>query len=268
MIKKFAIHGVPRTGSTWIGELFNSSPHVCYRFQPLFSYALKSYLTESSSSDEVTSFYDELFVNQDAFLSQSAARLSGKLPCFEKDVITHVGYKEVRCHNILPNLLRVTNTVKFLFIIRNPFSVINSWLNAPREFRADLHWIPQEEWRYAPKKNLDRPEEFNGYERWKEATLMFYHLKVQHPNQVMLLNYDDLLNNTVESAKKAYQFLELEYTHQTEEFIASDSQNSKDPYSVMRSDQSDEKWKTQLDPIIVNAIKNDLTNTGLEHFLA
>ena len=33
--------GVPRSGTSWFGELFNSSPRVAYRFQPLFSYAFK-----------------------------------------------------------------------------------------------------------------------------------------------------------------------------------------------------------------------------------
>ena len=43
-----AIHGVPRSGTSWIGEIINSSPNVLYKFQPLFSYALKDFLTTFS----------------------------------------------------------------------------------------------------------------------------------------------------------------------------------------------------------------------------
>ena len=45
---KVAIHGVPRSGTTWLGSIFDSSPNVIYRNQPLFSYAFKSYLSEHS----------------------------------------------------------------------------------------------------------------------------------------------------------------------------------------------------------------------------
>ena len=268
MIQKFAIHGVPRTGSTWIGELFNSSPRVCYRFQPLFSYALKGYLTESSSLRHTEDFYNELLVNNDAFLSQSRARVSGKLPTFDKKEITHVGYKEVRYHNILPNFIRSSKDVKFFLIQRNPFSVINSWLNAPREFRADLGWSHMEEWRYALKKNMNRPEEFNGYEKWKEAALLFHYLSVQYPDRVMILPYDELIKDTEAVVKRAFKFIELDYSDQSNDFISGSSSANDDAYSVYRSEQTDDKWKLQLDPEIAKKIKEDLRGSVLEGLIS
>ena len=267
MIQKFAIHGVPRTGSTWIGELFNSSPHVCYRFQPLFSYALKGYLNESSTSTQVDAFYDELLANEDVFLSQCDTRLSGKLPTFEKNKITHVGYKEVRYHNILPNLIRRSKDVKFFLIQRNPFSVVNSWLNAPREFRADLGWNPLHEWRYALKKNLNRPEEFNGYEKWKEAALLFHYLSKQYPEQVMILRYDELLTNTEAVVRRAFEFIGLDYTNQSDDFIKGNRRADDDAYSIHRRGQTDGAWKLELDKKIISAISDDLAGSDLERYL-
>jgi hypothetical protein len=267
MIQKFAIHGLPRSGSTWVGEIFNSSPQVCYRFQPLFSYALKGYLGESCSSIQVDEFYEALRLNEDAFLCQSSARNSGKLPTFEKSEITHVGYKEVRYHHILPNFIRRSKGVKFVLIQRNPFSVINSWLNAPREFRGDLGWDRLEEWRYALKKNLNRPEEFNGYEKWKEAALLFHYLAEQYPDRVKILRYDELLMDSVCQVRKVFRFLGLNYTNQTDAFLNEATATDTDSYSVVRSGQTDDKWKTQLDPEIVEAIAKDLEGGVLDFFL-
>ena len=38
-----SIHGVPRSGTSWLGQILDSSPKVRYKFQPLFSYAFKKY---------------------------------------------------------------------------------------------------------------------------------------------------------------------------------------------------------------------------------
>lgn len=43
MMHKIAIHSVPRSGSTWLGEILNSSANVKYCFQPLFSYKFKEF---------------------------------------------------------------------------------------------------------------------------------------------------------------------------------------------------------------------------------
>ena len=159
---KVAIHGVPRSGTSWIGEILNSSPHTAYRFQPLFSYTLRDFLTNASTREDIDLFFQELLHIDDAFINQTVKRQSGDFPQFNKGEITHVVYKEVRYINILFNMMRRAEDVHLCAVIRNPLSVINSWLMAPREFRADLGWSELEEWRYALKKNLNRPEEFNG----------------------------------------------------------------------------------------------------------
>ena len=82
MIHKFAIHGVPRSGTTWVGELFNSSPNVCYCYQPLFSYALKGYLDNSTNSVRVDKFYEELAVTGDSYIAQSEGQNLWQITCF------------------------------------------------------------------------------------------------------------------------------------------------------------------------------------------
>ena len=266
-LAKIAVHGVPRSGTTWLGEIFNSSPRVIFKFQPLFSYALKDFLTPDASRQEIDAFFEALRVTEDAFLDRSDERERGLLPSFTKEEATHVVYKEVRYHHILRNLLRKSPDVRLVAFVRNPLSVINSWLRAPREFRADLGWEEREEWRYAPKKNLKRPEEFFGYERWKEATRIFQALKDQHPERVHVLEYRKLLADPEAEVAGLFAFCSLEVGEQTREFLVrSTSESHPDTYSVFRAGQSDDKWRTELDPAIADEILTDLAGTALAQF--
>src|SRR5690606_410177 len=164
-MKRIAIHSVPRSGSTWLGNIFNSHPKVAFKYQPLFSYTFKNALDEKSTKNDILNFYKNINNSNDNFINQKEGIVKGIIPEFiKRPPLTHCCYKEVRYHNILENLLEKDSTIKVIGLIRNPLSVIYSWLNAPKEFRKDLDWRVSEEWRYAPKKNLNKPEEFNGYE--------------------------------------------------------------------------------------------------------
>ncbi|MES9972002.1 MAG: sulfotransferase domain-containing protein [Candidatus Thiodiazotropha sp.] len=263
-----AIHGAPRSGTTWIGEIINSSPNTIYKFQPLFSYAHKDFLTPSSTKQDIQEFFDRLAECKDRFTNRTVERSEGKLPTFEKQNITHIVYKEVRYHNILSNMMRRSDELKLVAIIRNPMSVINSWFNAGREFRQDLGWNKLEEWRYAMKKNMNKPEEYNGYEKWKELANLILQLKQQYPDRIYWMQYSKFLENSVQETKSLFQFLGLDFTAQTEEFL-SESANSHidDPYSVYRSAQTDDAWKTLLPTEIVREIEADIKDTALEIFL-
>jgi hypothetical protein len=201
-------------------------------------------------------------------MDQTAKRNSGDFPKFHKTQPTHIVYKEVRYMNILYNLMRRSESVFLCAVIRNPLSVTNSWLRAPREFRRDLGWDEQEEWRYALKKNLNRPEEFHGYEKWKEAANIFLQLKARYPSRVHVAQYSKFLTDVVEESEKLFGAVGLELTDQTREFLrqSSSSANSS-PYSVFRADQRDDKWKTELHPRIAQQIVDDLKGSPLEEQL-
>jgi hypothetical protein len=64
------IHGAPRSGTSWLGQLFNSSEHVAYRYQPFFSYAFKERLSVRSGALEIQRFFDDLRNTEDDFVLQ------------------------------------------------------------------------------------------------------------------------------------------------------------------------------------------------------
>ena len=94
---RLAIHSVPRSGSSWLGQIFNSSPSVCFRFQPLFSYAFKDYLNKESTMEDILRFFEVIARSNDDFLLQKDKVYSGEYPCFDKkEQFSHIVYKEVR----------------------------------------------------------------------------------------------------------------------------------------------------------------------------
>ena len=206
-MKRVAIHAVPRSGSSWLGQILNSSEKVCYRFQPLFSYAFKDFLNEHSTKKEILTFFDKITRSNDNFLLQTDKINSGEYPIFRKEEsFAHVVYKEVRYHHILENILKQDQEIKVIGLIRSPFAVISSFLNSPREFRKDLGWKESDQWRYAEKKNLNRCEEFFGYEKWKEVYFLFKRLASEYKDRFCLVNYDSLVKDRCNEVERIFEF--------------------------------------------------------------
>ncbi len=268
-MKKIAIHSVPRSGSTWLGSIFDSSPNVAYRFQPLFSYSHKSQLNEFSSTEDIQIFFNDILYTDDEFVLQKKAIINNLVPVFKKSTITHIVYKEVRYHNILKNLLRKDKEIKVIGIIRNPMAVINSWLNAPKEFKKELGWNALEEWRHAHRKNLGKPEEFNGYEKWKEVAYLFEELKKTYPDRFYLIKYDELMKNTLNLVEDVFYFCDLKLNEQTILFInkSKNIDKSDEKYSVYRTKNSDNNWKDELSKEIVEEIKKNISGTNLIKYI-
>lgn len=265
---KIAIHGVPRSGTTWLGEIFNSSPNVKYLYQPLFSYAHKAYLNENSTVEQINDFFNRLRFCTDSFTNQLDTRKDSKLPNFEKSQLNHIVYKEVRYHNIIEHLLNTDPELQVCLIIRNPLAVISSWLKAPREFRGDLGWKIDEEWRAAAKKNLGLAEEYHGYYKWKEAAFLFIKLKKMFSDRVYLLKYSDLVRDTEVSVSQLFDFFHIKLYEQTLGFIEnSKNKSNEDAYSVYRTKSSDDNWKSGLPGEIINEVVDDLKGSPLEKYL-
>ena len=203
---KIAVHGVPRSGTSWVGSIFDSSKNVIYRHQPLFSFEFKSGLTENSSCKIIEQFFINISKSNNAFITQEKEKENGLVPSFKKDQPTHIIYKEARYHNIINNLLKQDKEIKIVGIIRNPKSVISSWLNAPKEFDKE-NWDIMTEWRSAPSKNKSLVEEFYGYEKWKEVANLFLSLNENYPKRFHLVNYKDLLNDHDKVVSEIFSFL-------------------------------------------------------------
>ena len=264
-MNRFALHSVPRSGSSWVGAVLSQHPEVNYFFQPLFSTSFPNQLKTNSSFEDIKHFYSQLKTSKDSFINQISF---GKENKTKNHNAINVLYKEVRYHHLIQNLLTQDPEIKIIGLVRSPLSTINSWLNAPKEFRKDLNWKELEEWRYAPKKNSNSIEEFNGYEKWKETTLLFEKLQTLYPNRFKLIRYSDLINDSIKSFDNLFRFMNLEMNVKVLSFLSEiNSKNDNDAYSIYRKEARDDLWKTQLNPIIIQEIQKDLLNLDLETYL-
>lgn len=265
-----SIHGVPRSGTSWLGQIFASHSDVAYRHQPLFAYRFKDRLNLQSTSDDIYYFLHELYqVFDDEFILDVNRRESTRE--FWQTVVKakspkYLVMKMVRYHHLLRLFLEKIEGVKIIGIVRHPCAVINSWLQAPKEFPTG--WNAHEEWRYASKKNAGRIEEFNGFEKWKEVALMFLQFEQEYPSKFCITQYESLASAPEAEVSRLFSFVGLNIQKQTLDFIRiSQSKHDPDPYAVIKNPNSYRRWDMELNPSIANEIITEVQNTEIERFL-
>lgn len=264
-----SIHGAPRSGTSWLGKIFDSHPAVAYRFQPLFSYRFKNAISETSSSQEVENFLNDLYAETaDEFILQLKQKSSGVHPnnLIKNTHASALVMKEVRYHYVIRALLKSVSGIKIIGIVRHPCGVINSWLKTPREFNHQ--WAPLDEWRLAPSKNQYRNEEYYGFEKWRELAAMFLELSSEYPDSFKLVRYEDLVREPMQTISELFVFCGLQMHIQTQEFLlASQTTEIDDPDTVFRKSDVAHRWKSELVYEIREAILNEIADTDLQIFL-
>ena len=231
-MKLLAIHGMPRSGTTWLGSIFDSSPESKYLLQPLFSFDMKGMLTELSDKAEIEAFKTKMMTTMDPFATQTSPDRSGLKETFKKSSPTFLCYKETRYHYILQNLLLRDNNAAALLIIRDPAEAIESWYNAPKEFNPQ--WSIQEEWYFAREKRMNSKSEYYGLESWIETTTLFEKLEQQFQNRVRIIRYENLSESPISEIQSAFDFFNLPLFPQTVDYINRSAlhRDSDNPYST------------------------------------
>ena len=261
------IFGAPRSGTSWLGQIFNSHPDVKFCYQPLFSYEFKSTLSLDSSEGEIDCFFKKMLVTDNDFILQKDQKARGVHPIFKKNKNpSRLAIKHVRYHYLIEHFLKIYKNVKIIGIIRHPCGVINSWLKTPREFKPSWN---MDEWRSGAIKNQDKKEEYNGFEKWKEVSRLFIRLEEEYPNNFKIFRYEDLTLNKEEVARKMFKFVNLDISNNTIEFLAESGEKEiEDPDTAYRIPDVSCRWRDELDERIIDEIYDDLRGTDLDVFLA
>ena len=229
--RQVAIFGCPRSGTSWLGQLFNAHEAVAYRYQPLFSYEFKNWFGERGVSEaSLDAFGEALLGAQSDFVLQALRPPKLQPP-------THLVWKEVRYHALMPALAALPGLHKLIYLHRPALQVINSWYQAPKEFRAgqDIH----AEYLDAPSKNTDACE-YNGFNRWKESLALALAVKAAQPALGVFVSYERLRADPLGQLTALFAELGLAMTHQVRAFVeASTSQHDDDAYSVFRSREAE-----------------------------
>jgi len=264
-----SIHGAPRSGTSWLGKIFDSHPDVAYRFQPLFSYRFKNAISENSSIEEVDQFFEDLYdIKNDEFILQQRQKSSGVHPknFIKNSCPSALVMKEVRYHYLIKTMLTKVSGIKIIGVVRHPCGAINSWLKTPREFHPE--WNQLREWRTAESKNQFRIEEYYGFEKWRELAATFLDLSLQYPSSFKLVRYEDMVEHPIKTISDLFAFAGLPMHAQTEEFlISSQAKEMEDPDTVFRLSDVAHRWKRELLPEISDAILHEVADSDLRIFL-
>ena len=266
--KIISINGAPRSGTSWLGQLFNSSPQVNFKFQPFYSYAFRDKLNIDDDVEKTRTFFNELYSSEEEYLDRKVQIQQGIYPEFSvKDKKPEfLALKSVKYHYFVPKFLKELDEFVLVAIIRNPKAVMHSFLNAPREFDQSLNRL--EEWQYAQTRNDFRPEYYYGFHRWMECNKLFLEMKKKYPERVYIINYQNLAMNTVKEISNCFDFCGIEMHKQTLDFIdKSNNSFQDDVYSVFRGKRDLNSWKDTLEKEIQNTIDKFVVGTELEEFM-
>jgi hypothetical protein len=162
-------------------------------------------------------------------------------------------------------MINFFGNLKMVAIVRHPCGSINSWLTTPGEFPKDAD--PMKEWRYGYCRKTGL-EEFWGFEDWKNVTRLHMNLERQFPDQFIIQRYEALVENFIEETKRIFEFLGLEYTQQTDNFLkTSRSRHDDDSYAVFKDPKVKDRWKWELNEQIQKEIILEVENSELRRFL-
>lgn len=260
------IAGVARSGTSWLGQIFNSSPIVDFRFQPMFSYELKDILSNNPKKDDFIHFYEAMKITESSFLSQADKVSSGDYPKFKKnDVKSVLVFKENRYQYFIEPLLRNIPEMKLIGIIRNPCATLNSWRKNSKEFPPNSDLL--KEWRFGDCKN-EGHHDFFGYYKWKEVANMYLDLQDKWPDRVKVIYYDELVSSPHVLSKEIFRFCGLPFCSQTQEFLNKSTSTHNDSYYAVFKDKTvASAWISEFPDEIYQEIEHDLCGTRLERFI-
>jgi sulfotransferase family protein len=259
------ICGMPRSGTSWLSQILDSSPFVNFKMAPLFSYRFKDSVSEFSSQSQWKKFFQDVFVSDDDFLNQTERINRGEFMTFPKNQkLTHLVIKDVRHHEVIDTLIRFNLPIKVIYIVRNPNAAIYSWISSKKEFPIDKD--PLKEWKMGNCRKINKSE-YWGFDDWKKLTYKYLNLNKKYPNKMLIVSYKDLVKDSIKVSTEIFNFCNLKINEQTFSFLRkSQTINHKSEFSVFKNINVIDKWKGKLLPKIIKEISNDLIGTELEIF--
>jgi hypothetical protein len=261
------ITAMPRTGSTWVGQLFAAHPEVRLKYCPLFSYEFRGRCDERSPPGDWRGMFDELYERKSDYLDQEHLRTKGDVPTFDnvnpRPPVMCV--KSNRFHTLTRSMVSKLPEITWIALARDPVTTIASWVLNPTEFVEPC--TVDADWRSGECRRT-RPGEHWGFADWLWVTAMHAELATAHPDRFTQLHYEDLSHAPVEAAKRLLDIAGLSHDPQVLEFArSSQAEHSAQPRSVFKNPRRSASRYDTLPAGIVAAMLAETREAGLERFL-
>jgi hypothetical protein len=234
---------------------------------PLFSYEFKNQIRQGATRDDWLKVLRGAYVSANDFMNQTTRRKAGEYPTFETKQANPslLVIKYNRFQNLTEEMLELLPEMKVLAVVRHPCGAMHSWLTATKEFPPDAD--PLKHWRSGAAKKSGYGD-FFGFDDWCWVTRLHTRLAHERPQQFRLVRYDEFVDDVENQTRTLFDWLALEYTKQTAAFVGrSQSTSISGDYSVFRPPTVKDRWRSELQPQIRDAILSDLEGTDLAQFL-
>ncbi|NDY57959.1 sulfotransferase [Desulfovibrio sulfodismutans] len=259
--------GMPRSGTTWLSQIFESSPECLVRLSPNYSFPLKNRLTKDSCLEQWQEVLRLAAVSTDEFLTQNWRRETGELTYFP-DALTRdplrMAIKDTRYHDVYLSGMELMPQAKAIIIVRHPAAALWSWRSC-KEFPRCANFT--QEWRTGLCKKSGVGE-YWGFDDWKKLTNLYVQLEMEYPERYKIIRYENLVNNIQNEVADLFSFSGLHLSRQTILFLQeSQSRHDSRPYSVYKTKQVSNAWKENFPKHIFSEISNELVGSVLERFI-
>jgi hypothetical protein len=302
------IVGAPRSGTSWLGKIFDSHPDVLYRFEP-----------DWFDPDEVAANNALIRVNMACWLANRDPRASGKRPFFAKSwqtaparllratliyaeaAATRIGLpswpapdlgatarargvvKSVKLRDGLGAFARACPDGRAVLILRHPCGQVASLVRGTRDGRFDLAApgtdMPFDEARtlaFAARHGIggdafQRLSDAAKYAwSWREFSEIAFDSIAGQSNAHVVV-YEDLCARPIAEARAILAFAGLPWHSQTETFLTRSTQHDGPAgyYAVERNSiEAAERWRTEMGPLDQEAVRAVMRGSPLARYWA
>ncbi|MFV1990358.1 MAG: sulfotransferase [Acidimicrobiales bacterium] len=257
--------GMPRSGTTWLSQMFESSPDFLVRLSPNYSHPLKNQIDLSATRDDWINHLSAAAESDDAFMTQNWRRDTGELATFASttDVVQYLAIKDTRFHDLYQRAMELLPDALTIYVVRHPGGAINSWWQS-EEFPPDADIV--EEWRSGECRK-QAPGEYWGFSDWCRLTERYLDLEEQAPHRFRVFRYEDLVWERERVSADLFAFVGCEVPPSTQAFLGeSKSRHDDRSYSVYKDPSVAGRWRSELPLEICSSIGSDLAGTRLARF--
>jgi len=272
MSKVLIIAGSPRSGTTWLGDLISNIPKSIVLFEPLhldkyprakeYEFEWRTYINSNSDNPKAKEFFEDLFNCR--FVNSWITR---EVPVSNLFDIQYFIFKFVRANMLIDWLNNNFYIKKPVFIIRHPCAVVSSQLRL-KQFSKVGNAIMSNNYYEDFPLNKDKIKKYKKSEeilaaRWCQEN---YVPLINNNSSILLVTYENLLNNPEEEIKKIFNKWKIEIPkHIYNMFSISSSTTHRDidhndKFSILS------RWQNELEKTQKINILNVVKDFGMDFY--
>jgi len=224
----FICGGLIKSGTTLLQKTIDYHPDVCCLIEQEFTFLLELFIEENKNLNL------HGYLSTDFNLSNYFFNTVNEIVCSECEVKT----KGINENKFLVNnsfqILEAFDEIKLIFITRNPFDLsLSTWDHEKRIISKG----------YVNKREKEKlPSSFQNLQKflieraklWNLVTSRMFAAKEKFLQRVLIIRYEDLVNNKINTLSKIFKFLNVKTSSEIIDEIA-----AKTTFDRMKEDSLD-----------------------------